>query len=515
MQPTILDRLAQRVSLKTDNEESRLASKMRKALSKIKSKQKGSKKIHEARGGLSSMGARNVFIKDHDIYSRRVIVKARYIKNNGDGFKEKIRAHLDYITRNDAGIDGEKPELFSQEDKSLALKDIATKFEDSPHNFRFIISPEDGDKIDMKAFTKDLIKTIENDLKTKLQWVASCHYDTNEPHVHIVINGQDGSGKKLLITRDYISRGIRNRASEKITQKLGLRKIEDVIKDLHINTNKNTKSYIDEIIKSNLQDGYIKISNIHNSDLGKSLEDLITRRLQHLQSYDLAKYESKDKWKVKEEYLKDLHRINRIRSIIEKISINLKVEKSKCEVFSIKDLSETSIIGHVVARRYVDEIGDAEYLVIKTAQQKQIYIELEKYSEKNKVVVGDLVKVDATKAFEGPKSSDRNVSEIAKDNGGIYDAAAHEEFAHAKKKLPPGVSAQEFVQVHLKRLEVLAKMGLVKKLDERSYKVPQEFLENISSKVQASAKKYKPHIKVTRVLEPILKEPILNQRFKP
>jgi hypothetical protein len=36
---------------------------------------------------------------------------------------------------------------------------------------------------------------------------------------------------------------------------------------------------------------------------------------------------------------------------------------------------------------------------------------------------------------------------------------SHEEHASQQKKLPPGVSAQEYVQVHLKRLEFLAKIG--------------------------------------------------------
>jgi len=515
MQPTILDILAQRVSLKADNEETRLASKMRKALSKIKSKQKSGKKKQDPRGGLSSMGARNVYVKDRDIHSRRVIVKARYVKNSGDGFKEKIRAHLDYITRNEAGLNSEKPELFSQDEESLTLKDIATKFEDSPHNFRFIISPEDGDKIDLKTFTIDLVKTIENDLKTKIKWVASCHYDTNEPHVHLVINGKDEFGNKLLMTKDYISRGIRNRAAEKITHKLGLRNIEDIKNGLNIDVNRNSKSYLDEVIKTNVIDGYIKVSNIMINDIDKNIDDLLSRRLAHLQNYDLAKHEGNNKWKVKKEYLKDLYQINRISSIIEKMSTNLKVEKSRCEVISTKDLSEKSIVGHVVSRRYVDELDDTECLIIKTAQQKQIYVELEKYSEKIRVGVGDLVRVDATKPFEGPKSSDRNINEIAQAHGGVYNAAAHEDYARTKKKLPPGVSAQEFVQVHLKRLELLARMGLAKKFNDKSFALSHDFLESITVKVQASVKKYQPHIKVTRVSELPLKAPVLGTRLKP
>ena len=515
MQPTILDRLAQRVSLKTDTEEFRLASKTRKALSKIKSKQKGTKKVQEARGGLSSMGARNIYIKDHDIYSRRVIVKARYVKNNGTGFKEKIRAHLEYISRSNSGMDGEKPELFSKDDIPIVTKDIVKKLEESPYNFRFIISPEDGAMIDMKLFTKDLVRTIEKDLQTKLEWVASCHYDTNEPHVHIVINGMDGSGKKLLLSRDYISRGIRNRASEIINKKIGLRNLEEIAHSLKLDAYKNKKCELDTIIKNNTIDGVIDLSKINNNDYSEDLKDVIYERLAHLQRSSLAVYVSENKWRIKDDYIHDLHQINRTRSIIEKLSSYSGIEKAHCEVISAKKLSEESIVGHVVSRGVIDEIDDAEYIVIKTSQQKQIYVELERYSEKSRVNIGDFVRVDTTKPFDGPKNSDRSINEIAHANGGIYKAAVHEEYARTHKKLPPGVSAQEFAQVHLKRLEAVAKMGLVRKLDDKIFSIPPDFLERIAAYAQASLKKYKLHIKVTRVSEMTLTNQIKGLRLKP
>jgi len=517
MYSTILDRLAQRVPLKTDTEESRLACKMRKAFSHIKNKQTGNKSKSKPRGGLISMGARGVYVKDSDIYSRRVIVKARYIQNKGDGYKERIRTHLDYITRFDAGLDGKKPELFSDDDFSNTNKDIVNKFEDSPHNFRFIISPEDGEKLDIKSFTKDLIKKIEKDLKTKLEWIAAAHYDTNEPHVHVVINGNDKFGKKLLLTRDYISHGIRSRAAENITKKLGLRKIEDVKNSLSIEAENNKKCYLDEIIKTNVKNGYVNSSDIKSEDLGSSLEKLVVKRLFHLQKYGLSSQVPDNKWHIKEDYLKDLYQINRTHYIIEKISIKLDVAKEKCEIISTKDLSEKSVSGLVVSRCHVNEIEDDEYLIIKTDQQKHIYVELEKYSEKIKVKVGELVRLELTKAFEGPKSSDRNIYEVAQAYGGTYEASAHEKIAHTKKKLPPGVSAQEFVQVHLKRLELMARIGFAEKINDKTYTVSPDFLEQITEKAQISSKKYQPHIKVIRISKPELtiKPLAIDQRLKP
>jgi type IV secretory pathway VirD2 relaxase len=514
MPSTIMERLALRVPLKVDTEESRLASKMRRAVSKIRARQKSHKGIQEARGGLYSMGARGVYVKDGDLYSRSVIVKARYVKNNGNGFKEKIKDHLDYITRDHAGKDANKPDLFSENESKDLTKNAITDFSESPHNFRFIISPEDGDKIELKDFTKNLIKTIENDLGTKLSWVAACHYDTNEPHVHLVVNGKNDAGEKLLMTRDYISRGIRNRASQIINNKLGLKTSDEVARQLELSASKNAKSSLDDVIQNNIKSDQINLKKIDNKNFDDINTELLERRLSYLATKGLAQKSGEQSWSVKENYLDQLRELNRTSSIIEQLSSKLAISKERCELITPKSLSDKSQTGQVVARGYVNEIDDERYLVVKTEQGKHLYVELEKYSEKSPTKVGDWVRVDATKYFEGPKSSDQSIAQLAQGNGGIYDARSHEEYASQQKKLPPGVSPQEYVQVHLKRLEVLAKMDLATKLTDKKFVIPHNLLENIAARAHSSAQKYQPHIKVTQVYSPTISSPKLSHGLK-
>ena len=511
VQSMIMERLLKRVPLKTDIEESRLASKMRKAVSKIKGHQKSHKRIQEARGGLYSMGARGVYVKDGDLYSRNVVIKARYVKNSGNGFREKIKAHLDYITRDHAGKDTHKPELFSGNDSPEVAKNAAANFSESEHNFRFIISPEDGDKIDLKDFTKNLIKTIEKDLGSKLSWVASCHYDTNEPHVHLVVDGKNDAGEKLLMTRDYISRGIRNRASQIINNKLGLRTRDEVAKQLELSVSKNKKSDLDNIIKTNIKDDVISLKKLDNKYSYDISTELLEKRLSYLETKGLAQKNGEQSWRVKENYIDSLRELSRTSSIIERLSSKLAISKEQCELISAKSLSDKGQTGEVIARKYINEIDDNQYLIIKTEQQKYLYVELEKYSEKSQAKIGDWVRIAATKSFEGPKTSDRSIAQLAQANGGIYDARTHEEHTSQQGKLPPGVSAQEYVQVHLKRLEVLAKMGLATKLSDKKFSVPDNFLEKISAQAQNSAKKYQPHIKVTQVSGPKISVPKISR----
>jgi type IV secretory pathway VirD2 relaxase len=73
----------------------------------------------------------------------------------------------------------------------------------------------------LKPFIRDLIRQMQVDLDTKLDWVAVDHFNTGHPHTHVVIRGKDDQGKDLVMARDYIAHGVRARARSLITFELG------------------------------------------------------------------------------------------------------------------------------------------------------------------------------------------------------------------------------------------------------------------------------------------------------
>ena len=80
------------------------------------------------------------------------------------------------------------------------------------------ISPEDAAEMaDLRAFTRELMADAERDLGTKLDWVAVDHWNTDNPHIHVLVRGRADDGQDLVISRDYISRGFRDRAAERVT----------------------------------------------------------------------------------------------------------------------------------------------------------------------------------------------------------------------------------------------------------------------------------------------------------
>ncbi len=81
---------------------------------------------------------------------------------------------------------------------------------------------------DLKAFTRELMADMARDLGTRLDWVAVDHWNTDNPHIHVLVRGRTDDDQDLVISRDYISRGIRERASTRVGLELGLRSAQEM-----------------------------------------------------------------------------------------------------------------------------------------------------------------------------------------------------------------------------------------------------------------------------------------------
>ena len=142
--------------------------------------------------------------------SRRVVVKARYTRIiNGD--LGAARAHLKYIQRDGVTREGSRGSAYDANRDDVDQGAFLERSKGDPHQFRIILSPEDGDRLhDLKPLVRDLLGQMERDLGTRLDWVAVDHFNTGHPHSHIVIRGKDDQGRDLVMARDYIGHGIRS-----------------------------------------------------------------------------------------------------------------------------------------------------------------------------------------------------------------------------------------------------------------------------------------------------------------
>ena len=157
--------------------------------------------------------------------SRRVVMKARVVRHHGTRFRSApLPKHITYLKREGVTREGNDARMFDATSEAADEGAFADRCKDDRHHFRFIISPEDAAQMDdLRAFTRELMTDVARDLETKLDWVAVDHWNTDNPHVHVLIRGRADDGQDLVISRDYISRGFRDRAAERVTVELGPR----------------------------------------------------------------------------------------------------------------------------------------------------------------------------------------------------------------------------------------------------------------------------------------------------
>ena len=185
------------------------------------------------------------------------------------------------------------------------------------HQFRFIVAPEDGIELhDLRGFTRHLMQRMERDLGTRLEWIAVDHWDTDNPHTHVVLRGKDQTGEDLVIGREYISHGMRKRASELATAWLGPRTDLEIHASLRRDVDQERWTGLDRELHARAKDGCP-----HAGADPRGMGDLRRRalligRLQRLQSMGLARQLEPGAWELRPDAQNVLQRLGERRDII-------------------------------------------------------------------------------------------------------------------------------------------------------------------------------------------------------
>jgi type IV secretory pathway VirD2 relaxase len=92
----------------------------------------------------------------------------------------------------------------------------------NPRMFKLILSPEFGERLDLKELTRQLLHRMEADLRTPLEWVAVSHFNTEHPHTRVLFRGLAG-GQEVRLAPYCIKAGIRKHTEDFCTAQLGYR----------------------------------------------------------------------------------------------------------------------------------------------------------------------------------------------------------------------------------------------------------------------------------------------------
>lgn len=242
-------------------------------------------------GGPAKSGGVTLYVPA----SQRAMVKVFIGRHSGPrGVANPGKAlaqHVSYLAREGAGQDGVDAGFYDL-DGSRNAEEVGAQcagWEQDRHHFRLIISAEHGDKIeDMDAYVRDVMEKVSLDLKEpNLEWVAVNHYDTDQPHSHVMMRGKRANGRDLVMPRSYVSHGLRERAQEQAQATLGDSSRSDAERGLFTRSTANRWTDIDirlsALAKSH--DGLLPKSELSRRD---TVGALARARVGHLESFGLA-----------------------------------------------------------------------------------------------------------------------------------------------------------------------------------------------------------------------------------
>lgn len=312
--------------------------------------------------------------------TRHVTVKARVVRHKVRG--APLRTHLAYLRRDGVTKDGAAGRMFDAGHDDADHRAFAERCEGDRHHFRFIVSPEDAEELsDLKAFTRDLMAQAERDLGTRLEWAAIDHWNTDNPHVHVIVRGKADDGRDLVIARDYISYGLRARAAHLATLELGPRSDLDIGQDLGAQVEADRWTRLDGALAAEAakHDGIVDLRPSEAPRVDGPARTIMVGRMQKLEGLGVAESLGPARWHLSKDAEPVMRALGERNDIIRRIHRGLaeqRIERSVADFALHGGAATQPIIGRLVARGLDDELKGSAYAVIDGVDGRAHHVRL-------------------------------------------------------------------------------------------------------------------------------------------
>lgn len=296
--------------------------------------------------------------------ARRVVIKSRFVVLRKAGARSVV-THLRYLERDGTTRDGQRGQAYGPDTDAADLASFEARGRGDRHQFRFIVSLEDAAELeDLRDYTRTLMDRMAIDLETRLDWVAVDHWDTDNPHTHVVLRGRagDGKGSDLVIAPDYMAHGMRLRASELATEWLGPRTELEMRRSLLREVDQERLTSLDRVLQRQAVAGLVDLGRpMDRQDRTDHRQAALRARLQRLQAMSLAERVDSGRWRLALGLQQTLTRLGERGDILRAMH---KAMKGTPRELAMDELSETAVVGRIVDKGIADELTGQGYLVI-------------------------------------------------------------------------------------------------------------------------------------------------------
>jgi len=326
---------------------------------------------------------------------RRVVVKAHIVRLKLAS--RKADAHLRYLQRDGTTRDGGRGTLYGPDTDQADGKSFLERGREDRHQFRFIIAPEDSERIeDLRGFTRDVMRQMQEDLGTHLDWVAIDHFNTGHPHSHVLIRGKEESGKDLIIAQDYITDGLRLRAQERVTLELGPETDLELRHKLEAEVTAERFTRLDRILVEEVPSRLLDLRPDAGQLRANLDKTLFVGRLKTLERYGLASEAEPGIWSFSERLEPTLRELGERGDIIKRMHRALSergVERAASSYVLAGENLPDPIVGRLIDRGLDDELKGTAYVVIDGVDGRTHHIRLPDVEASGDEPLGSIVEL--------------------------------------------------------------------------------------------------------------------------
>ena len=352
------------------------------------------------RGRAASLGA----LRGLTSSSRTVVVKARVVRRGPKA--TPLATHLSYLRRDGVTRYGAPGKMFDATDASADARAFAERCGGDRHHFRFIVAPEDAaDLSDLRAFTRDLMGEMARDLGTRLDWTAVDHWNTEHPHIHVLVRGRADDGGDLVISRDYISRGLRARAAQLVALELGPRSEQEIRRSLEQQVDADRWTPLDQALARDAvaHDGVIDL-HPGGDEAGGFERPLLVGRARKLERLGLAAPLGPGQWMMAEEAESVLRKLGERGDIIKRIHRGLVehgAERAAADFVVDAETRGDPILGRLLSRGLDDELKGSAFAVVDGIDGRIHHVRLKDLDAASDAVLGDVVEARRLASRDG------------------------------------------------------------------------------------------------------------------
>jgi type IV secretory pathway VirD2 relaxase len=441
-----------------------------------------------SRIGRGSVAARMLHtgVRYSGLRSRRAIVKTRLVRL-GSNSLGAARAHLNYIQRDGVSRQGQPGQLYSAREDIADGRAFLQQCGGDRHQFRLIVSAEDGLLYDdLKPLIRRFMTRMEEDLGTRLEWVAADHRDTLHPHTHIILRGKDERGENLVISPEYIKHGMRERLSGLLSIDLGPRSDLEINRRLELEVGAERLTGIDRNLLRRM-DADRLIEPGAKDAAGHAFQ---TGRLRKLGALGLATKLDGGKWRLAENLERTLRGLGERGDVIRTMQRELKaagIERPSFDQVIEQPALCAPIVGRIVARGLADELSDTHYLIVDGTDGRSHYLDIGRGDRTEALPEAAIVRISARTAQV--RDVDHRIASVAAKHAGNYSAELH--------RFSDPTASDEFVSAHVRRLEAIRRQtGKLERTSDGRWSVPSNFVQVVED-YELSQRRDRPlHVEV-------------------